>query len=93
MLPIAVAVNCRVVQCQIDDGECTVCFVRMYNDSLKRCWYGHVVGHYYGLINGRKPFPVVRCVANGSRCNVCGAQIDDFHCTSGHEIDRFYVIS
>lgn len=92
MSTIAVEFTGRVVKCQIDSGECTVCFTKVHPIEPDKCPNHHENGRDYGIVNGRQPFPVVKCQADGTRCSICGAQIDAFHCTNGHDIDRFYEI-
>lgn len=91
-MKVALEFTGRVVVCQIESGECNVCCSPVSKATPNRCPNNHHIGSTYGIVDGRKPFPVVKCTTNGTRCTICGAQIEDFHCTAGHEIDCFYEI-
>ncbi|MFA6525202.1 MAG: hypothetical protein WCT33_02920 [Patescibacteria group bacterium] len=75
------------------DGQCSVCG-DSFKEGVSMCHSGHSLGEtYHKPLNGRDfPVRLIRAEVNGTRCLLCGGQVDDGDICAGlqHEMGHYY---
>ncbi|MFA6272194.1 MAG: hypothetical protein WC693_03735 [Patescibacteria group bacterium] len=75
------------------DGQCPVCGDN-FKDGATMCHSGHSTGEtYHKPLNGRGlPIRLIRAEANGTRCLLCGGQVDDGNICAvlRHQMGEYY---